>query len=137
MDTHDPIDIVILMLGTNELKDSFQKINEQFASVVENYYVKTIQNRKSQFSDKTKKLLLISPPILDLTKEYAQKRYSRSKELNEYLPVMYKQIVERNGCEFLSSSDFITVGSDGVHIDADNHRLLVEGIFNKIKTMTP
>lgn len=137
LDTHDPIDLVILMLGTNELKDSFQTTNEQFASVVENYYVKTIQNRKSQFSDKTPKLLLISPPILDLTKEYAQKRYSRSKELNEYLPVMYKQIAERNGCEFLSSSDFVTVGSDGVHIDADNHRLLGEGIFNKIKTMTP
>lgn len=66
------------MLGTNELKDSFQTTYEQFASVVENHYVKIILNRESQFSDKTPSLLLISPPILDLTKEYAQKRYSRS-----------------------------------------------------------
>lgn len=45
---------------------------------------------------------------------------------------MYKDIAKRNSCEFLSSSDFVTVGSDGVHIDADNHGLLGKAIFNKV-----
>jgi len=132
LDTHDPIDLVILMLGTNELKDSFETTKEQFASVVENQYVRTILGRKSQFSEKTPKLLLISPPLLDLTQEYAKKRYSNSKELNEYLPVMYREIAKRNNCAFVCSSDYVTVGSDGVHIDADNHKKLGTAIYNNV-----
>lgn len=47
LDSHDPIDLVILMLGTNELKYTYNKTPEEIGNLLEEYFVKTILNRKS------------------------------------------------------------------------------------------
>ena len=36
LDTHDPIDLVILMLGTNELKNTYQK--SAYLNKIRNFY---------------------------------------------------------------------------------------------------
>lgn len=51
LDTHDPIDLVILMLGTNELKSSYNKTAEEIGVILEKYFIKTILNRKSQIDN--------------------------------------------------------------------------------------
>ena len=63
LDTHDPIDLVIIMLGTNELKKSYNKSIEEIGEIFEEYFVKTILNRKSQIENKYPKLLIVAPPI--------------------------------------------------------------------------
>ena len=65
LDTHDPIDLVILMLGTNELKYSYNKTPEEIGKILEEYFVKTILNRKSQFTEKYPKLLIVTPPLVN------------------------------------------------------------------------
>ncbi|WP_155831589.1 MULTISPECIES: hypothetical protein [unclassified Butyrivibrio] len=46
----------------------------------------------------------------------------------------YKQLSEMYNTYFLDAADFVEVSeADGVHIDADNHRILAEAIFKKIK----
>lgn len=134
LDTHDPIDLVILLLGTNELKDEYNSKENEIEDLIENHYVKVIINRKSQFSDKKPKLLLISPPKIDLTKDYALKRYSKSKELNNKLPGIYEQIATKYNCLFLDASRVVKVGSDGVHFNRLNHRKLAEMIAEILNT---
>ena len=51
LDTHDPIDLVILILGTNELKNTYQKSAEEIGNLLEEYFVKVILGRKSQLAD--------------------------------------------------------------------------------------
>jgi lysophospholipase L1-like esterase len=58
LDTHDPIDLVILMLGTNELKDSFESNLEDILNSFENNYVKIISERESQFRGTTPKTII-------------------------------------------------------------------------------
>lgn len=64
LDTHDPIDLVIIMLGTNELKKVYNKSMEEIGELFEKYFVKVILNRKSQIDNKYPKLLIITPPIV-------------------------------------------------------------------------
>ena len=42
LDTHDPIDLIILMLGTNELKASYNKTAAEIGEMLEQYFVKVI-----------------------------------------------------------------------------------------------
>ena len=70
LDSHDPIDLVILMLGTNELKNTYNKSAENIGKLLENYFVKTILSRKSQFKETYPKLLIVAPPVIN---EYTEK----------------------------------------------------------------
>ena len=45
LDTHDPIDLVVLMLGTNELKSAYNKTAKEIGELLEEYFIKTILNR--------------------------------------------------------------------------------------------
>ena len=65
LDSQDPIDLVVLMLGTNELKYTNNKTPEEIGEILEEKFVKTILNRKSQISNNYPKLLLVTPPLVN------------------------------------------------------------------------
>ena len=48
LDTQDPINLVVLMLGTNELNNAYNNEAEEIGKMLEEYFVKTILNRNSQ-----------------------------------------------------------------------------------------
>ena len=132
LDTHDPIDLVILMLGTNELKYTFNKSAKDIGEMLEKFFVKTILNRKSQVRDIYPKLLIVSPPIIKEDRELrVDDKYKgaspKSKELND----IYKKIAERHNCYFLSNKDLET-GIDGVHLTKESHKILAEKLSNMI-----
>ncbi len=133
LDTHDPIDLVILMLGTNELKFNYNKTPEGIGEILEEYFVKKILNRKSQFTGKYPKLLIVTPPLVN---EFADERTSikykdaseKSKKLNE----IYEEVAKRNNCYFISN-DKLEVGIDGVHLTKESHKILAEILKEKIE----
>lgn len=129
LDTHDPIDLVIIMLGTNELKKVYNKSMEEIGELFEKYFVKVILNRKSQIDNKYPKLLIITPPIV--SKECGEKyegAYEKSLKMND----VYKQIAQNNGCYFIDNTGLQT-GIDGVHLTKESHQLLADKVYNKIK----
>ena len=67
LDTHDPIDLVIIMLGTNELKTEFYRNPKEIGEIFEESFVKKIISRKSVRRKTCPKLLIVAPPII--TKE--------------------------------------------------------------------
>jgi len=125
LDTHDPLDVVVLMLGTNELKAVFDKTVEEIGSLVEEYFAKVILGRKSQFLGTFPKLVLVCPPLVNENTEYCKNKYEgasrKSKELND----VYKNISERLGCCFVGN-DGLATGIDGVHLDKKSHGRFAE-----------
>lgn len=136
LDTHDPVDLVVLMLGTNELKFTYNKSAKDIGQMLEEYFVKTILNRKSQLRDSYPKLLIVVPPILNENQEYCKSNNKylgasqKSKELND----IYKNIAERYNCYFLSNENLET-GIDGVHLTKESHRKLAEILKEKINSI--
>jgi lysophospholipase L1-like esterase len=122
LDTHDPIDLVILMLGTNEGK--FSEKADEIGEILEEYYVKTILARKSQFQDKSPQLLIVAPAALDATTSYVKERYNKPEILVE-LGEVYRQIAERNSCLFLDATS-LKVGEDGIHLTEESHKKLAD-----------
>lgn len=133
LDTHDPINLVVLMLGTNELKNVYNKEAEEIGKMLEEYFVKTILNRKSQLKESYPKLLIVAPPIVNENQEYckAQNKYLGAMEKSKRLNNIYKEIAERYNCYFLSNEGLET-GIDGVHLTKESHRKLAERLEEKI-----
>lgn len=134
LDTHDPIDLVILMLGTNELKTAYNKTANDVGDLLEQYFVKTILNRKSQLKDSYPKLLIVTPPIVDEEKEYGRKdsKYIGAGKKSMELNGIYKKIADKYNCYFLSN-DGMETGTDGVHLTKESHIKLAEKLKEEIK----
>lgn len=78
------------MLGTNELKATYNKTAKEIGNILEEYFVKTILNRKSQFKNSYPKLLVVTPPLVDEELNYKQRGTNiylgatkKSKDLND------------------------------------------------------
>lgn len=134
LDTHDPIDLVVLMLGTNELKATYNKTANDIGDMFEKYFVKTILNRKSQLKDSYPKLLIATPPVVNEDREYckANNKYLGASQKSEELSDIYKDIAEKYNCYFLSNEGLET-GIDGVHLTKESHKKLAEMLEEKIK----
>lgn len=135
LDTHDPIDLVILMLGTNELKYSYHKTPEEIGKILEEYFIKIILNRKSQFTGKYPKLLIVTPPLVnEFADERTKIKYKDATEKSKKLNEIYKKVANKNKCYFLSNKNLET-GIDGVHLIKESHEILADElkrIINKI-----
>ena len=134
LDTHDPIDLVVLMLGTNELKYTYNKSAEEIGQIFEQYFVKTILNRKSQYRDTYPKLLIVTPPVINEQTEYCKSnnKYLEATQKSIELDRIYKAIADKYNCYFLSNEG-LTTGVDGVHMTKESHKLLAKRIKEMIK----
>lgn len=130
LDTHDPIDLVVIMLGTNELKTEFYRNPKEVGEIFEEIFVKKIISRKSVCRHTTPRLLIIAPPLI--TKE--NPTFIGGKEKSEKLNDIYEDIAIRNECEFMGNEDW-EVGEDGIHLSRDGHRILASKLSMKIKEM--
>lgn len=128
LDTHDPIDLVIIMLGTNELKTAFYRNPKEIGEIFEEQFVKKIISRKSVCRKTTPKLLIIAPPVIAKENPKFIGGKAKSEKLNE----IYEDIAIRNECEFLGNEE-LEVGEDGIHLSRDGHRILASKLAMKIK----
>jgi len=134
LDSQDPIDLVVIMLGTNELKHIYKNSPKQIGKLFEKYFVKVILNRKSQFRGTYPQVMIISLPTINEQTKYASERYiggaKKSKELKE----IYHRIAKTNKCHFVDASK-LAVGIDGVHLTKESQVALAKLIFKKIKSI--
>ena len=122
------------MLGTNELKSVYNKTSEEIGDLLEQYFVKTILNRKSQIENSYPKLLLIAPPIVNEDTTYCKEnnKYLGATQKSKDLNNIYKSIAKKYDCYFLENEKLKT-GIDGVHLTQESHKVLAELLDNKIK----
>ena len=133
--SHAPIDIVVLMLGTNDLKIRFNLTSSDIALNIFTL-INIIQNSSTGLDGKSPVLLLICPPpIGKLTyfKEWFEEATEKSKKLAE----KYERIARRCNCYFLDAGK-ITKSSiiDGIHFDEESHKNLGLSVAEILKKST-
>lgn len=128
LDSHDPIDLVIIMLGTNELKTEYYRNPREIGEIFEEQFVKKIISRKSVCRKTCPKLLIIAPPVI--TKE--NPKFIGGIEKSQKLGEIYEDIAMRNDCDFIGNEDW-QVGEDGIHLSRDGHKILASQVARKVK----
>lgn len=132
LDSQDPLDRVIVLLGTNELKHEMGMTAEAVGESMEKL-LNIILTRPSQFRGLTPEVTLLSPPIINEDTEYCRigDKYLGATEKSKHLVEVYENIATKLGIGFVALSS-INVGVDGIHIDADEHAKVAELVYQSL-----
>ena len=132
LDSQDPLDKVIVLLGTNELKKELNMTAKQVGDSMETLLT-IIKTRPSQFRGTNPEVLLLTPPIINEETEYCRtgEKYLGATEKSKELVGVYEQLAAKLDIDFLALND-IETGVDGVHIDADQHACVANLVHNKL-----
>ncbi|MDI6724693.1 MAG: SGNH/GDSL hydrolase family protein [Methanobacterium sp.] len=118
--SHRPIDLVILFLGTNDLKMRFSLSAAEIAQGIR-VLVNIILKSESGPGGGVPKFLLVSPPHIKELSDFTEE-FKDGKPKSRQLSYHYKQVAEEYGCNFLDSSKVVVTSDiDGIHLDAGEH----------------
>lgn len=135
--THEPIDLLIIMLGTNDTKERFSATPRNIARGLERLTQKAIFTTQA-WSNKPNILLIAPPPIekgYENTDVYGDMGIGCA-EKSQALATLYKEVAERNGCHFLDAASIEGMHMapyDYMHLSKKNHELLA----NKLSKLIP
>ena len=131
--SHNPIDIVILMLGTNDVKERFRQSPEEISRNIEDL-VKMILEIGSNNSNKSPKIILLSPPLVDESVPNSQINYKGAEEKSKQLASFYQEIAHKYDCEFIDIAKIIQPSKiDGLHLEPEAHKVIADTLFATLK----
>jgi lysophospholipase L1-like esterase len=131
LESHRPLDLVTLLLGTNDLKARFgssaSDIAQGAASLAD-----MMQRSGCGPDGGAPVVLLISPPAVATLTDMAQ-MFEGAEQKSRQFAEHYEYFAEQHGCQFFDASEVIVSSDvDGIHLDASEHIKLGEAVAVRI-----
>lgn len=130
LESHSPIDLLIIMLGTNDVKVRFNltpyTIGQGAAEIL---------MLAKKFEPTIENILLVSPPHVVRT-DHAENTlaFEGAVEKSQELAKYYSYFAAQLGCHFFDASSVAKSSNiDGIHLDEKNHELLARGMVNEVR----
>jgi lysophospholipase L1-like esterase len=138
--SHYPLDLFIIMLGTNDLKRAFFSTTAQIADSIAQMVTMSRQEllAKQHYEPQ---ILLIAPPLLSDTLKLSpfaaafdcDRAIAASGTLAKELHLRAKKL----SCAYLNAADIVHANSvDAIHLPADQHHLLGQAVAKTINTLS-
>ncbi|QQM30572.1 SGNH/GDSL hydrolase family protein [Martelella lutilitoris] len=133
--SHKPLDLVIVMLGTNDLKIRFNKTAGEIAMGV-GALVSDIKALPAGINGKVPEIMIVAPPPTAMELKEWSGVFMGAQEKSRALAAEYERIAEAQEVHFfdaglvVSSSD-----ADGFHLDAAAHAALGKAIAEEIEAI--
>ena len=134
LDSHVPLDLVILMLGTIDLKRKFSPtpaaITERLGELV-----RTVRRITAEAPGGEARILIVAPLIIRPDRYYGDDfTYSEAETYSRALAPLYATLSEREGTGFFDAGSIVRAGEeDGTHFDAENHARLAEALAESVR----
>ena len=130
LESHGPVDTVVLMLGTNDCKTVYNASPTLIGRGTE------ILIKQIRANNPNADILLLSPIYLgeevwkqEYDPEFDEKSVVTSKELK----AVFRKLAEEFDCMFLAASDVAKPSeTDQEHMDIESHRFLAEAVYRKL-----
>jgi lysophospholipase L1-like esterase len=132
LESHKPIDLVTIMLGTNDLKARFAASASDIAQGAASLAEMALGSGCGPEGG-APVVVLISPPALGRLTDMAE-MFEGAEEKARLFPGHYRRFAEQCGCGFLDASGIIVSSDlDGIHLEAGEHRKLGEAVAERVR----
>lgn len=135
LNSHKPVDIFVMMLGTNDLKKYFGVSAKEIAAGAEKL-VKEVKDFSTQKNVKIPKIILVSPPYIGegICESCFKSDFDeRSLEESKQFAIYYEKVANENGCIFLDAAKIVRPSDeDSLHLMPEEHRKMAEKMYEVI-----
>lgn len=123
LESHMPLDLVIIMLGTNDLKHRFAMTASDIADSIE-VLVRAVQRSEAGPGGAAPAVLVVAPPPMQEV-DWLGEMFLGGAAKSVPLPGLIREAAKRTGAAFLDAGEFVESSTiDGIHLDSDSHRTL-------------
>ena len=129
---HEPLDVLIFMLGSNDCQVQYALSAGEIAEGMEKVLKKAKESNSAEA-----KVLLIAPAVM--TDRIAESGFgsefdANSVNVSRELAREYEALAGRLGCDFLDGTKVTRVSeTDGLHLDEEGHRMLAGAVWEWVK----
>ena len=134
--THQPLDLIVIMLGTNDTKATFSIPVKEIVNGME-ALVKTAKNPYAVSFGDPPEVLIVSPVRIGerVEESWLWEIFDHaSVEKSKRLAAEYMRLADFHGCYFFDAAEVArTAPSECIHIDEAGHAALAAALADKIK----
>lgn len=135
LESHRPVDLLIVMLGTVLLKGRFHQTADDIAISLE-ILLKEALKSQSGPGGTAPKILLISPVAVGRVEETWLKgvfSLPDNRERQGRFRELYSAIAQRLQIDFMAAEDYAKTSPDGIHIALESHRPFALAVAERIR----
>lgn len=122
--SHAPVDLLVLMLGTNDLKSIYGRKPQEIAAGAGTLVDIALASGSGPRGGRPGVLLLAPPRLGEATERAELWGYGEARAKSEELPRLYRLLAELKQVAFLDASAIVAGAEDGIHLDEAGHGLL-------------
>ena len=139
MESHTPFDLLIVMLGSNDLKRKFSYSSMDIAGEMR-IFLEKVHSYLHFRAERTAKILLVSPPHIGekIRESWLGDLfgYENARKVSQELANWYAQLAEVYHTQFLNAADYARASdADSCHMDAENHHKLGEVLADRVRKL--
>lgn len=137
VESHYPLDLIVIMLGTNDAKIEFgPREPGKISAALQNDYMHAVRELARNRGEMPK-IAIISPIAINIQASQFAAKYTgiydgRSAETVQKLPAALQAMATANNGYFANAATVARPGDDGIHMDAAGHKALAGMLAQKI-----
>jgi lysophospholipase L1-like esterase len=132
LETHKPLDLVIIFLGVNDLKKRFSLSAYDIANGA-GVLVEVVQKSNTGITDAAPMVLLIAPPPVGKLTDFAE-MFEGAEAKSLRFAQHYRRVASELGCALFDASTVIVSSDlDGIHFEQNEHAKLGQAVAVKVR----
>ena len=136
--SHFPLDLVIVMLGTNDTKSFFHRTPYDIANGMSQLVAQILTSAGGVGTvyPAPKALVVAPPPLAEIPHPWFQGMFGGGHDKSEQLGEQYAALASFFSVDFVNAADHITTdGNDGIHFTAETNIKLGRALADKVRTI--
>lgn len=136
LESHMPLDVVVVMLGTNDLKHRFAATAGDIADSIE-ILARAIQRSEAGPAGAPPAVVLVAPPPIQEVERLAEMFLGGAAQ-SVRLGAVIQDVARRCEAQFIDAGTIVESSTvDGIHLDSDAHRTLGIEVAKVVQSLFP